>query len=170
MNRARPLWPGTEIATLVARHVVPRDELLERLADQLLAIGFGLREDLRVFDVVERLDDHPVVVLLVRPAAQRFQRALANIDAPNGVTLRHGRRTSIPYSACQHCLDADSTSSSVPSSRSRRDRPIARQPDRAATCRSPAPRPNDQRHKSLRTVGPQPVRSAATALQISFYS
>ena len=75
----------------VARHVVARDELLERFADQLVAIGFGLRENLRIFDVVEGLDDHPLVVLLVRTAAQRFQRALANIDAPNGVTLRHDR-------------------------------------------------------------------------------
>ena len=91
MNRAKPLWPGTEIATLSPANVVAREELLERFADQLVAIGFGLGEDLRVFDVVEGLDDDPLVVLLVRTATQRLQRALANIDAPNGATLRHGR-------------------------------------------------------------------------------
>ena len=56
----------------LAGQIVARDERVERFFDQLVAIGFGLREDLGVLDVVERLDDHPVVVFIVRPATQRF--------------------------------------------------------------------------------------------------
>ena len=74
MNRAKPLWPGTEIATRSPARSLRETELLERFADQLVAIGFGLRENLRVFDVVEGLDDDPLVVLFVRTTAQRFER------------------------------------------------------------------------------------------------
>ena len=89
MNRARPLWPGTEIATRSPARSLRETNCCERFADQLVAIGVGLRENLGVLDVVEGLDDHSIVVFFVRPAAQRFQRTLANINAPNGVTLRH---------------------------------------------------------------------------------
>ena len=60
-KRARPLWPGTLMATQVALDLVARQELLERLAGQLVGVGVGLAEDLGMLDVVERGgDDLPV--------------------------------------------------------------------------------------------------------------
>ena len=91
MNRARPLWPATEMATVSPTDVVPREERLERLADQLRRLGLGLGENLGVLDVVERLDDEPLWFFLMWTARQRLKSALTNIDAPNGATLGHIR-------------------------------------------------------------------------------
>ena len=52
-KRARPLWPGTLMATMSPLRCVARQELLERLARQLVGVGVGLAEDLGVLDVVE---------------------------------------------------------------------------------------------------------------------
>ena len=52
-KRARPLWPGDADGDDVALDGVAREELLQRLAGELVGVGVGLGEDLRVLDVVE---------------------------------------------------------------------------------------------------------------------
>ncbi len=52
-KRARPLWPGHADGDHVALDAVAREELLQRLAGQLIGVGVGLAEDLRVLDVIE---------------------------------------------------------------------------------------------------------------------
>jgi hypothetical protein len=95
----------------VTRNVVPRYELLKRLPDQLFAIGFRLREDLRILDVVERLDHHPMFILFMRTATQRLECALANIDTPDGVRVRHTKNL---YSVFAACRSGNCTGSSIP--------------------------------------------------------
>ena len=86
---------------LVAAHSIARKEQFERLAHQLSRVGVRLAENLGVFDVIEGIGLDQVV-LIVRPAAQRLQRALPNIDTPHGVRLRH-RAIPVP----RLCLRAD---------------------------------------------------------------
>ena len=73
---------------LVAAYLVARQEELERLAHQLGRVGIGLAEDFWILDVVEGIG-RDRIVLFAGDAAQRLERALANIDPPHGVTLRH---------------------------------------------------------------------------------
>jgi len=68
------------------RHGVPAQimaggELLDGGADDLDRIGLRLREHHRVFDVLERLGDQ-LPWLRTGTAAQRLQRALADVDSP----------------------------------------------------------------------------------------
>ena len=79
-KRARPLWPGTLMATDVAAKVVARQELVQRLAGQLVGVGVGLAEDLGMLDVVEGGGDELSVDFL---EADRLEAALAEVDAPN---------------------------------------------------------------------------------------
>ena len=88
MNLTRPAWPGTRDRHLAALQVVPLQERLQRLADQLLGVGVGLAEDLGIFDEVEGLGRH-LVGSLARHQLQRLQRGLADIERPDGLDLRH---------------------------------------------------------------------------------
>src|SRR5436305_1438149 len=54
--------PGNGDRYSLARQIVARNELLQRLADQLVTIGFRLRENLGVLDIIECFDDQPVVL------------------------------------------------------------------------------------------------------------
>ena len=62
------------------REGVARQELLERLAGQLIGVGVGLAEDLGMLDVVEGGGDDLAVDFL---EADGLEGALAEIDAPN---------------------------------------------------------------------------------------
>ena len=66
----------------VAQHRVPREELLQGVADQFGGVGTGLAEDLGIFDVVEGVGDDPLAVF-VGATSQGLQRTLADINAPN---------------------------------------------------------------------------------------
>ena len=79
-KRARPLWPGTLMATVSPRRVLRDRNLCQRLAGQLVGVGVGLAEDLGMLDVVEggggdlAVDDFE---------ADGLEGALAEIDAPD---------------------------------------------------------------------------------------
>ena len=73
----------------IALDVVAREKRRQRFGDQLVWIGFGLTEDLGIFDVVEG-DDFHLGLVVVRHAAHRLERALTDVDSPHGVRLRHG--------------------------------------------------------------------------------
>ena len=64
MNRARPLWPGDRNGHAVVMDLVPRKELLQGVGDELRRVGVGLRENLRILDVVEGLDGDLVGVVV----------------------------------------------------------------------------------------------------------
>jgi len=83
----------TALAGNAYRNAVPADgvarqECLQGLAHQLDRVRIRLAEDLRILDEVECIGRHAAVIF-VRPAAQRLERTLADINAPNGVVLRH---------------------------------------------------------------------------------
>jgi hypothetical protein len=48
---------GNRDCHAIAGNIVARYEKLKRLANQFVAIRLGLRENLRVLDIIERLDD-----------------------------------------------------------------------------------------------------------------
>ena len=54
-----------------------------------MRVGIGLGQDLGVLDVV--FADHLDLVLLAHDELERFQRAVADIDAPHCLVLRHAR-------------------------------------------------------------------------------
>ena len=88
MNRARPLCPGTLIATRSPRTLLRERNCFSASRNQLDRIGFRLAEDFWILDEIERIGDDPAR-LVVRHAAQRLDRALANIDTPNSIALGH---------------------------------------------------------------------------------
>jgi len=64
----------------IATQVVAGQELLERLARELVGVGIGLAEDLGVFDVVEGRGRERTFVVL---EAERLEGTLAEVDAPH---------------------------------------------------------------------------------------
>src|SRR5205085_1138607 len=64
----------------VAPDLVAREELLQRLAAELVGVGVGLAEDLGVLDEVEGGGGHLPVLL---DEADGLQAALPQVDAPN---------------------------------------------------------------------------------------
>ena len=70
--------------------VVPFEERLQGLANELLGVGVGLAENLGVFDEVERLG-HDLVGGLARCQLQGLERGLADVEGPDGLDLRHVR-------------------------------------------------------------------------------
>lgn len=83
----QPALAGDTDGDLVLANRVAREEFLQRLAGQRLRVGVRLREDFGVFDVVEVRRSRDAVDHL---HAQGFQRALANVDAPDADGNGHG--------------------------------------------------------------------------------
>ena len=95
-NRARPLWPATLMATMSLPELVARQELLQRLAGELVRVGVGLGEDLRVLDVVEG-GGGGLAVDEFQP--QGLEGTLADVDAPDAGRLGH-ESLHIPGAGC----------------------------------------------------------------------
>ena len=71
----------------VALDVVAGEELLQRLAGELVRVGVGLAQDLRVLDVVEGGRRHGPVDHL---QPQRLERRLTDVNPPDTVLHWHG--------------------------------------------------------------------------------
>ena len=79
----------------IAQHRVPRQKLLQGLADQLGRVGAGLAENLGILDVVEGLGDD-LLGVFVGAASQRLQSALTDVDSPNGAACHDANPPSMP--------------------------------------------------------------------------
>ncbi len=73
----------------IALERVAAQEFLQGIAHKLDGVGFRLREQHRVFDVVKRVG-HQLPWLVAKTAAHRLQGALADIDSPAERTAGHG--------------------------------------------------------------------------------
>ena len=69
--------------------LVARQKSGDRGLDQLIRHGVGLAEDFRMWDVIER-DRDDLTSRFGIAEANRFQTGLADVDAPNGLSIRHG--------------------------------------------------------------------------------
>ena len=69
------------MATISPRRLL-REELVQRLAGQLVGVGVGLAEDFGMFDIVEGGGDELSINFL---EADGLQAALAEVDAPDAV-------------------------------------------------------------------------------------
>ena len=73
----------------IAANTVPRLELRQGVADQLLRVGARLGENLGILDVVERLGDD-LIRVTVQTASHRLQRRIADVNSPDRFDFGHG--------------------------------------------------------------------------------
>ena len=78
----------------VSDHLISRKKLLQRVLDQLIRIGVVGAEDFGILNKVVFIGHHRLPVFVER-TAQCFDRALSNINTPNGILFCHGLRLSV---------------------------------------------------------------------------
>ncbi len=77
-NLDKPLLAGNTDADSTILQIIPRNKLLECVRDQLLWLRIGLRQNLRILDVVESIGDDLITFLVT---TQRLS-ALCPISIP----------------------------------------------------------------------------------------
>ncbi len=84
----QPVLTGRRNRNAVAFDLVARKKLLQRLGNQLGRFGLGLAEDFGVFDIIERIGRNAARFFAAN-TTQGFDAALANVNAPHTLILRH---------------------------------------------------------------------------------